>query len=143
MLKRLADRRARGVATLLRWGRLTAADVLRSFFSREVIMGPAVTTGPAVGGLSPFAPRTGLGALTYAMKHAGHTGRPVGGSGAVPSSILAAFVAAGGTLRTNARVAGILCEGERVRGVELADGEVIEAPLVVSACDPARRSSRG
>ena len=125
-----------GVATLLRWGRLTAADVLRSFFSREVIMGPAVTTGPAVGGLSPFAPRTGLGALTYAMKHAGHTGRPVGGSGAVPSSILAAFVAAGGTLRTNARVAGILCEGERVRGVELAGGEVIEAPLVVSACDP-------
>jgi phytoene dehydrogenase-like protein len=136
VLKRLADRRARGVATLLRWGRLTAADVLRSFFSREVIMGPAVTTGPAVGGLSPFAPRTGLGALTYAMKHAGHTGRPVGGSGAVPSSILAAFVAAGGTLRTNARVAGILCEGERVRGVELAGGEVIEAPLVVSACDP-------
>ena len=63
VLKRLADRRARGVATLLRWSRLTAADVLRSFFSREVIMGPAVTTGPAVGGLSPFAPRTGLGAL--------------------------------------------------------------------------------
>ncbi len=63
-------------------------------------------------------------------------GRPVGGSGAVPASILAAFAAAGGTLRTNARVAGILCEGDHVRGVELADGEVIEAPLVVSACDP-------
>ena len=53
VLKRLADRRARGVATLLRWGRLTAADVLRSFFSSRGDHGPAVTTGPAVGGLSP------------------------------------------------------------------------------------------
>ena len=136
VLPRLARRRGRGVATLLRWSRLTAADVLRSFFSREVIMGPAVTTGPAVGGLSPFAPRTGLGALTYAMKHAGRTGRPVGGSGAVPQSILAAFVSAGGTLRTSARVSGVLCEGEHVRGVELDEGGVVEAPLVVSACDP-------
>ena len=97
VFKRLAQRRARGAATMLRWSRLTAADVLRSFFSREVVMGPAVTTGPAVWGLSPFTPHTGLGALTYAMKHAGHTGRPVGGSGAVPSSVLAAFTEAGGT----------------------------------------------
>ena len=96
VLKRLAARRARGAATMLRWSRLTAADVLRSFFSREVVMGPAVTTGPAVWGLSPFTPHTGLGALTYAMKHAGRVGRPVGGSGAVPASILSAFIGAGG-----------------------------------------------
>ena len=99
-------------------------------------MGPAVTTGPAVWGLSPFTPHTGLGALTYAMKHVGHTGRPVGGSGAVPASILAAFTEAGGTVRTGSRVTRITCEGEQVRGVELADGTTIEAPLVVSACDP-------
>ncbi len=136
VFKRLAHRRARGAATMLRWSRLTAADVLRSFFSREVVMGPAVTTGPAVWGLSPFTPHTGLGALTYAMKHVGHTGRPVGGSGAVPASILAAFTEAGGTVRTGSRVTGITCEGEQVRGVELADGTTIEAPLVVSACDP-------
>ena len=136
VLKRLAARRARGAATMLRWSRLTAADVLRSFFSLEVLMGPAVTTGPAVWGLSPFTPHTGLGALTYAMKHAGRVGRPVGGSGSVPASIRSAFTEAGGTLRTDTRVTGILCEGDHVRGVELADGTVIEAPLVVSACDP-------
>ncbi len=105
VLKRLAQRRARGAATMLRWSRLTAADVLRTFFTREVVMAPAVTTGPAVWGLSPFTPHTGLGALTYAMKHAGRTGRPVGGSGAVPASILAAFTTAGGTLRVGARAA--------------------------------------
>jgi phytoene dehydrogenase-like protein len=136
VLKRLAARRGRGAATMLRWSRLTAADVLRSFFSREVVMGPAVTTGPAVWGLSPFTPHTGLGALTYAMKHAGQVGRPVGGSGAVPASILGAFTSVGGTVRTGARVTGIVCDGDHVRGVELADGTVLEAPLVVSACDP-------
>ena len=136
VLKRLAARRARGAATMLRWSRLTAADVLRSFFSREVVMGPAGTTGPAVWGLSPFTPHTGLGALTYAMKHAGRVGRPVGGSGAVPTSVLRAFSAAGGTVRTGARVTGIVCEDDHVRGVELADGTLVEAPLVVSACDP-------
>jgi phytoene dehydrogenase-like protein len=30
----------------------------------------------------------------------------------------------------------LTCEGNRVRGVELADGSIVEAPLVVSSCDP-------
>jgi phytoene dehydrogenase-like protein len=136
VLSKLAHRRGRGAATLLRWSRSTAADVLRSFFTREVIMGPAVTTGPGVWGQSPFGPRTGLGALTYAMKHVGHVGRPVGGSGAVPASVRSAFEAAGGEVRAGARVVAILSEETRVRGVELEDGTVVEAPLVVSACDP-------
>jgi phytoene dehydrogenase-like protein len=33
-------------------------------------------------------------------------------------------------------VEAITCEGERVRGVGLVGGEVVEAPLVISACDP-------
>ena len=40
VLKRLAARRARGAATMLRWSRLTAADVLRSFFSARGRDGP-------------------------------------------------------------------------------------------------------
>ena len=39
-------------------------------------------------------------------------------------------------MRTGCRVSGITCEGDHVRGIELADGTMIEAPLVVSACDP-------
>jgi phytoene dehydrogenase-like protein len=135
VLSRLADRRGRAFGTLLRWSRRTAADLLRSFFHHDTLVAPAIVVGPAVWGLSPHTPRTGLGALTYAMKHTATVGRPVGGSGAVPDTVLAAFEAAGGKLRTNARVSAIVCDGERVRGVEL-DGEVIEAPVVVSACDP-------
>ncbi len=63
-------------------------------------MAPAVVVGPAVWGLSPDTPGTGLGALTYAMKHVATVGRPVGGSGAVPDAVRGALEAAGGTVRT-------------------------------------------
>ena len=35
-----------------------------------------------------------------AMRHVGHVGRPIGGSGEVPRTLLASFEAAGGILRT-------------------------------------------
>ncbi len=136
VLRTVAERRGRGVATLLRWSRMSVADVFGSFFTDDAVSGPGIVVGPVVWGLAPSTPGTGLGALTYAMKHAAQVGRPAGGSGALPAALLGALEAAGGTVRCDARVAAILCEGERVRGVELDDGTRIEAPLVVSACDP-------
>jgi len=134
--RKVLEKRARGVTTMLRWSRLSAGEVLRSFFTEEALMGPVVTTGPAVWGLSPLSPGTGTGAIGYAIKHVARSGRPVGGSGAVPAAIRASFEAAGGTVRTGARVVAITCADGRVRGVELADGTALEAPVVVSACDP-------
>ena len=61
----------------MRWSRRSAADVLRSFFDEEAIMGPAALTGPMVWGITPEMPGSGLGALTHAMRHVGH-GRPTG-----------------------------------------------------------------
>ena len=132
----LAAHRSRAASTLLRWSRHSAADILRSFFDDEAILGPALATGPVVWGVSPEAPGTGLGALSLAMRHASRIGRPVGGSGMVPRSLQRAFEAAGGVTRTSSRVSAILCDPQRVRGVRLDDGTVIEASTVVSACDP-------
>jgi phytoene dehydrogenase-like protein len=129
-------RRLAGSATLLRWSRRSAADVLRSFFSEDAVTGPAAVTGPMVWGVSPEMPGTGLGALTHAMRHVGAVGRPVGGSGQVTESLLAAFRACGGTLRTQSPVAEIVCEGDAVRGVVLVGGTEFDAPVVVSACNP-------
>lgn len=136
VLRKVAARRAKGVATLLRWSRKTASEVLGQFFTDEAVSAPAAVVGPAVWGLSPFTPGTGLGALSYAMKHVAQVGRPEGGSGALPAAVVQAFLAAGGQVRCDARVVAVVCDGERVRGVELADGTRIEAPIVVSACDP-------
>jgi phytoene dehydrogenase-like protein len=72
------------------------------------------------------------------MRHVARVGRPVGGSGAMPDAVLAAYLAAGGKLLTGRRVTRIRCTDDTVRGVTLDDGTEFDAPVVVSACDPHR-----
>jgi phytoene dehydrogenase-like protein len=127
-----------GVPNLLRWSRRSASSVLGDFFSHDAISGTAALEGPMVWGLSPRLPGTGLGALTHALRHSARVGRPIGGSGQVPRSLLGAFLAVGGHLETLSRVDRIRCDGQRVRGITLADGTEVDAPVVVSACDPHR-----
>jgi phytoene dehydrogenase-like protein len=138
-LTRLAvRRRLAGVPTLFRWARRSAADVLRAHFRHDALIGSALVTGPMVWGVSPEQPGTGLGALTHALRHVGRVGRPRGGSGALPDALRAAFERAGGAVRLSSPVSAIRCDRSRVRGVALADGTEIAAPIVVSACDPHR-----
>jgi len=121
---------------ILQWSRQPVAKVLRGFFTDEGLLGPAMAQGPAVWGVAPDTPGTGMGALALAMKHVNTVGRPVGGSGMLTEAIASSLRAAGGSVMTDTKVAAIVCEGEAVRGVELADGTLIEAPLVIVACDP-------
>ncbi len=134
--KKVVARRGRGAATLLRWSRRSAADIMREFFTADALRGPAMVTGPMVWGVTPEFKGTGLGALTYAMRHVGKVGRPVGGSGMVPESLRRAFEAAGGTLLLTTKVAHLTCEGEAIRGMVCTDGTEITARIVVSACNP-------
>jgi beta-carotene ketolase (CrtO type) len=134
--RKVLVRRGRGAATLLRWSRRSAADVMRSFFAAEALRGPAMVTGPMVWGVSPELAGTGLGALTYAIRHVGRVGRPVGGSGVVPESLRRAFESVGGTLMLNTKVSHLTCEGQSIRGMVCTDGTEVTAGIVVSACNP-------
>ena len=136
LIGKVLSHRGRGAAALLRWSRMSAADVMRQFFTTDALLGPAMVAGPMVWGISPETPGTGLGALGYAMRHVSTVGRPVGGSGMVPTSLQSAFLASDGTLRTSARVAAISCTPSGVNGITLVDGTEITATVVVSACDP-------
>ncbi len=136
--RRVLDRRARGATTLVRWSRRSADEVLAGFFGAPALRAAAVATGPAVWGLHGGLPGTGLGALGYALRHVVRVGRPRGGSGALPRSLMAALVGHGGRVRTGARVEAIVADGKGVRGVRLADGEEITAAVVVVATDPRR-----
>ena len=136
LIASVVKRGGRGVTTMLKMSRMSAADVMRQFFNDEAIIGPAMVEGPVVWGLSPETPNTGLGAIAFALRHVAHLGRPVGGSGALPDSLKASFLAAGGMLRTNTRVVGIVCEGQHVSAVQTGDGASVTARVVVSACDP-------
>jgi phytoene dehydrogenase-like protein len=134
--RKVFEKKGRGVSTLLRWSRRTGADVMRQFFRTDALQAPAMLVGPMVWGISPESAGSGLAGLTYAMRHASTLGRPIGGSGMLPRSILAAFERAGGELRTTTKVSAITCEGPAVRGVTFVDGSEVTAKVVVSACNP-------
>ena len=136
LTRKVIGARGRGVSTLLRWSRRSAADVMREYFTVDALQAPGLLVGPMVWGISPELAGSGLGALTYALRHVGTVGRPVGGSGMVPRSLLASFEAAGGVLRASTKVDAITCEGPAVRGVRFTDGTEVTARIVVSACNP-------
>lgn len=138
LTRKAMDKRMRGVATLFHWSRRSAADVIRSFFTTDAMRAPAMAVGPMVWGISPEFAGSGLGALTYALRHVATVGRPVGGSGALPDALLAAYRSHGGQLRVSTRVSSILCDNIGVCGVTLTDGSDIRSSVVISACDPHR-----
>lgn len=133
-----AKRGGRGIRHLLGWSRSSAVEVMRSYFSDERVFAPALATGPVVWGLSPRLPGTGLGALTYALRHAANVGRPEGGSGSLAVALQSAFLARSGSLYTSSPVSSIVIEKERAVGVALADGRTFRSRCVVSAADPSK-----
>lgn len=58
---------------------------------------------------------------------------PIGGSWKIAESIIPRIKRAGGEVFTYALVKQILVENGKVRGVEMADGHVIECPCVISS----------
>ena len=65
-----------------------------------------------------------------------------GGVGRISAALVDALKARGGEVRTGAEVRQILVERQRAKGVRLAEGGEIAAPVVMSAADP-RRSFLG
>jgi phytoene dehydrogenase-like protein len=137
-LASLAARSPAAAARLARWSRLSAVDVLRGYFAGDALVAPGCVVGPAVWGLSPALPGTGLGALGYALRHVVRVGRPVGGSGALPAALAAAVASAGGSIRTGLQVGAIRADRDGVAGVALDGGEHVDARAVVVACNPRR-----
>lgn len=131
-------RGSRSLSRLLDWSRRSLTEVLGRYFDDWQLIMPAVTVGPTVWGLSPETRGTGLAAIGYATRHLVRSGRPVGGSGALTDAVRGAFETAGGRVRCGACVESLILESGSVAGVRLVDGEVLQAPTVVAACDPAR-----
>ena len=136
LLGKLARARGAGALTLLRWSRTSAAAVLRRYFTADALLAPALAVGPMVWGISPETKGSGLGALTYALRHVGRLGRPIGGSGRLPEAIAASLRAAGGEVLLGRRVTEIVCDAQRARAVRLSDGTELSATRIVSACNP-------
>lgn len=64
--------------------------------------------------------------------------RVEGGVGRIAAALVAALKARGGEVRTAADVKSIIVDDQRARGVKLASGEEITAPIILSGADPRR-----
>lgn len=106
-----------------------AAELARAFSdpdAREALAAVALYTGlPAE--RTPVAQIVGLIALLDDGLFL-----PEGGMGAIARALADAFAAHGGRLRTGEAVERIRIAGGRVRGIELASGEQVDADAVVS-----------
>jgi len=120
---------------LLRVAPICVADWLQEQFKDPLL--PAALAGPAQTGafLGPRAAGSAAGLLLYECVRGPEVR---GGPAALVASLRKAFEAAGGQIRLEAEVARILIDGRAVSGVRFADGQSLEARVVVAACDPKR-----
>ena len=85
----------------------------------------------------PFSPGSAL-CLAFALASPGTAtmSKVRGGLGTIADHLARMFEQHGGELRRHAKVSRIVVEGGAVTGVELGEGEVATAPVVVSNLDP-------
>ena len=125
---------ARQLAPFSRLPRLSAVDIIDDTFrhpmARDLVAGMAAIAAPVT------SRGSGLALLFGGMVHRLGMGRPVGGSQALPDALQRCLTEHGGRVRTSAEVDEVLVSGQRVHGVRLADGTVIDGQTVLASCDP-------
>ena len=131
----------RGVGDLTRLFAMSVSDLLDEWFESEQLKGLLAVNGIIGTWAGPDEPGTAYVMLHHVIGDVGDGkmgswGYPQGGMGAVADAIRASAQERGCEIRTGARVAKILCRDGRVEGVALDSGDVLRAPVVVSAIHP-------
>jgi phytoene dehydrogenase-like protein len=131
----------RGVADVTRLMTMSIMDILDRFFETDQVKTVMALNGLIGTWAGPYEPGTG-----YVMAHHsigevgdGHLGAwatPIGGMGAVSDALASSARSFGAEIRCDAPVERIRTVGSRVRGVTLADGTELTAPVVVAATHP-------
>jgi len=113
-------------------------DRLDAEFTSPLLKGALAFDAIQGGAEGPYAPGTAFRAVwREAIRMQGSGLRQIsGGTGTLADALAAAIASQGGELRFGARVVRILVEGNEAAGVELADGTVLRAPLVISGINP-------
>ena len=131
----LADM-ARAVACTLRYGAWRSVHATVARHVRDERLRTAFSFHPLLIGGNPFRASAIYALIPHLERHWG-VHWAMGGTGQLVQGLCGLVRGQGGRIRLGADVAGILCEGRRVRGVALANGERIAAEVVVSNADSA------
>lgn len=127
------DAAARGMPTLLRYRNATVAEVIDEHVSDPRLRALLASTWPYMGSVPERAGYVfysqQLGALLEGAFHV------KGGMGSAVDALTAGIEKHGGELIVDSPVDRILVDGDRVRGVRLASGREVHAPLVISNAD--------
>ena len=132
----------RTIANLTRLMSMSAADLLDEWFESDQVKIPYVIDGIIGTWAGPREPGTAFVMAHHAVGDTGggamsnDYGIPEGGMGAVADAIRDSAMSLGCEIRTHARVERILTVNGRTRGVILAGGEEVLAPIVVTATNP-------
>ncbi len=124
----------------LRIAGINIYDILKENFDNPLLKG-ALSLDALLGTFS--GPRSNNSVFTALHRMSGNSAGaagavsiPAGGMGAVTDALAAAATRAGAEIRTGSPVKRILMDGMQIAGVELAGGEQISAPTVVSNAGP-------
>ena len=119
----------------LRIAGINIYDVLQENFENPLLKG-ALSMDGVLG--TNLGPRSNNSVFCALHRLSGLQGMaiPMGGMGSVSDALARVASGRGASIRTSAEVTNILLDGDRVCGVELADGEQLTAGTVISSADP-------
>ena len=121
----------------LRVAAINIYDVLNETFDNERLKG-AIAADAVMG--SAMGPRTPGTVLTWLQRLQGELNGPLslqsGGQSQLVHALTQSAEDAGATFRFNAHVKKVLIENGKAFGVELSDGDMLKAKIIVSNADP-------
>lgn len=126
----------------IRFYTMSIADYLGEYFESDVVKARFSGSGIIGTALGVYSPGTAYVLLHHYMGEvdgaSGAWGFARGGMGAVSKALGSALQAHGGEIRTDCAVERVIVRNGKVRGVALANGDEINADIVVSNLDPKR-----
>ncbi len=126
---------------------LPTRDLMDEFFETDLLKAVLSWDGLIGSKLAPRSPNSAVLVMLYRMaggpqgQYGAHS-VPVGGAGGVIDALVSAATSAGAEIRTGSAVRKISIDrngsGLSAGGVELADGDALQADSIISATDPQR-----
>jgi phytoene dehydrogenase-like protein len=131
----------RTIADVTRLMTMSIADLLDDWFESPQVKGALAVNGVIGTWAGPYEPGTAYVMAHHSIGdvgdgHLGNWGFQEGGMGAVADAIESAAREQGAEVRLNARVARVIVENGRARGVVLDNGDELRASVVVSTVHP-------
>lgn len=142
LAKRFHDLGAREMAEMLRFWTTSIGEYLDEYFEADIVKAHLAGSGIIGTGLGVYSPGSAYVLLHHYMGdldgQIGAWGFARGGMGAITQAMGRALAEVGGRIVTGSGIAQFLVRGGQVTGVALDNGDVHEAPVVVSNLDVRR-----